>query len=145
MRIVFVAVMIIGFVHLSASVRADQGLTVTPVMKGTTTIGGHTLAYPDGKQAEIEAIIVEVAPGQQSGLHMHPVPTYVHVLSGTLTVDLADGSSHQFGAGKGFLEDVQAWHNVKNSSQKPLKFLVVFAGKEGSSNLIWAKTLPQGK
>jgi quercetin dioxygenase-like cupin family protein len=67
---------------------------------------------------------------------MHPVPTYVHVLEGTLTVEFEDGSRQPFKAGSGFLEAVNTWHNVKNLGEVPLKFLVVSTGEEGKPNLI---------
>jgi quercetin dioxygenase-like cupin family protein len=34
------------------------------------------------------SVLIEMQPGKESGRHMHPVPTYVHVLEGTLTVEL---------------------------------------------------------
>ena len=67
---------------------------------------------------------------------MHPVPTYVHVLEGTLTVEFEDGSRQTFKAGSGFLEVVNTWHNGKNLGEVPLRFLIVFAGEEGQPNLI---------
>ena len=38
-------------------------------------------------------VLIEIQPGKESGRHMHPVPTYVHVLEGTLTVEFEDGYS----------------------------------------------------
>ena len=73
---------------------------------------------------------------REYGRHMHPVPTYVHVLEGILTVEVEDGSRQTFKAGNGFLEIVNTWHNVKNLEEVPLRFLVVFAGEEGKPNLI---------
>ena len=82
------------------------------------------------------SVLIDIQPGKESGRHMHPVPTYVHVLEGTLTVEFEDGSRQTFQAGSGFLEVVNAWHNGKNLGDVPLKFLVVFAGEEGKPNLI---------
>jgi quercetin dioxygenase-like cupin family protein len=67
---------------------------------------------------------------------MHPVPTYVHVLEGTLTVEFEDGSRQTFKAGSGFLEVVNTWHSAKNLGEVPVRLLVVFAGEEGMPNLI---------
>jgi quercetin dioxygenase-like cupin family protein len=38
-------------------------------------------------KAEINSVKTEIQPGKESGRHMHPFPTYVHVLEGTLTVE----------------------------------------------------------
>jgi quercetin dioxygenase-like cupin family protein len=117
-------------------VLAEQDATVTAVMKGSRTIGGQNIEYPKTDKAEIASVMIEIQPGKESGRHMHPVPTYVHVLEGTLTVEFEDGSRQPFKAGSGFLEAVNTWHNGKNLGEVPLKFLVVSTGEEGKPNLI---------
>ena len=140
MRTLFMTLVIILFVHIGPSIRADQDVKVTPVMKGNTTIGGQIIEYPKTEKAEMASVIIEIQPGRESGRHMHPVPTYVHVLEGTLTVEFEDGSRQQFEGGKGFLEVVNTWHNGKNLGDVPLKVLMVFAGEEGKPNLIRPET-----
>jgi quercetin dioxygenase-like cupin family protein len=136
MRNVFSVLLIMVFVQTTLSVRAEQDVTVTAVMKGSTTIGGQKIEYPKTEKAEMASVLIEIQPGKESGRHMHPVPTYVHVLEGTLTVEFEDGSRQTFKAGSGFLEVVNIWHNGKNLGEVPLRFLVVFAGAEGKPNLI---------
>lgn len=136
MRNVFSVLLIMVFVQTTFSVRAEQDVTVTAVMKGSTTIGDQKIEYPKTEKAEMASVLIEIQPGKESGRHMHPVPTYVHVLEGTLTVEFEDGSRQTFKAGSGFLEVVNTWHNGKNLGEGPLRFLVVFAGEEGKSNLI---------
>ena len=128
--------LILVFVQTTVSVLAEQDVTVTAVMKGSTTIGGQQIVYPQTDKAEMASVLVEIQPGKESGRHMHPVPTYVHVLEGTLTVEFEDGSRQTFKAGSGFLEVVNTWHNGKNLGEVPLRFLIVFAGEEGQPNLI---------
>jgi quercetin dioxygenase-like cupin family protein len=82
------------------------------------------------------SVLVEIQPGKENGRHMHSVPTYVHVLEGTMTVEFEDGSRQTFQAGSGFLEVVNTWHSAKNLGEVPLRLLVVFAGEEGRPNLI---------
>jgi quercetin dioxygenase-like cupin family protein len=136
MRKVIFVLLILIFVQTTTSVLAEQDATVTAVMKGSRTIGGQNIEYPKTDKAEIASVMIEIQPGKESGRHMHPVPTYVHVLEGTLTVEFEDGSRHAFKAESGFLEAVNIWHNVKNLGEAPLRFLVVFAGEEGKPNLI---------
>ncbi|MGQ0809908.1 MAG: cupin domain-containing protein, partial [Nitrospiraceae bacterium] len=122
--------------QIGPSVHAEQNVTVTTVMKDGSTIGGQRIKYPRTDKAEMVSAIIEIQPGSESGRHMHPVPTYVHVLEETLTVEFEDGSHQTFEAGKGFLEVVNTWHNGKNLGDRPLKFLLVFAGEEEKPNLI---------
>jgi quercetin dioxygenase-like cupin family protein len=131
--------MILGIlvcVQVGAPVLAEQDLTVTSVMKASTTISGQTIEYPKTEKAEITALMIVLQPGKESGPHLHPMPTYVHVLEGTLTVEAEDGSRQTFEAGKGFLESVNVSHNGKNLGDMPVKFLVVFVGERGQPNVV---------
>ena len=136
MRKAISVLLILVFVKTTVSVLAEQDVTVTAVMKGTTTIGGQKIVFPKTDKAEMASVLIEIQPGKESGRHMHPVPTYVHILEGTLTVEFEDGSRQSFKAGSGFLEAVNTWHNVKNLEEAPLRFLAVTAGEEGKSNFI---------
>jgi quercetin dioxygenase-like cupin family protein len=136
MQKLFMTLLIILFIQIGPSVQADEDVKVTTVLKGGTTIAGQKIEYPNTDKAEMVSVIIEIQPGRESGRHMHPVPTYVHVLQGTLTVEFEDGSRQTFEAGKGLLEVVNKWHNGKNLGDVPLKVLVVFAGEEGKPNLI---------
>jgi quercetin dioxygenase-like cupin family protein len=136
MRNVIPVLFILFLIQPTVPVLAGQDVTVTAVMKGTTTIGGQKIVYPKTDKAEMASVVVEIQPGKESGRHMHPVPTYVHILEGTLTVEFEDGSRQAFKAGSGFLEVVNTWHNGKNLEEVPVRFLIVFAGEEGNPNLI---------
>ena len=128
--------LIMACVQTTASVLAGEEVSVTAVMQGSTTIGGQKIEYPKTGKAEIASVMVEIPPGKESGRHMHPAPTYVYVLEGTLTVEFEDGSRHTFKAGSGFLEGMNTWHNAKNLGEISAKILVVFAGEEGKPNMI---------
>ena len=137
MRTIFSILLIMVLVQTTVSVRAEQqDVTVTAVMKGSTTIGGQKIEYPKTDKAEMASVLVDIQPGKENGRHMHPVPTYVHVLEGTLTVEFEDGSRQTFKAGSGFLEVVNTLHSAKNLGEIPVRLLVVFAGEEGRPNLI---------
>ena len=89
-----------------------------------------------GNKPEMAAGVVEIQPAKESGCQLHPVPTYVHVLQGTLTIEFEDGSRQVFQEGLEFLEGTNSWHNGKNLSDAPVKALLVFAGEEGTSNMV---------
>ena len=111
------------------------GLTLKPVLQTTTTITGQPIQFPQS-DAEFTAVVAEVAPGGQVGRHMHPVPLFVYILEGTLTIDMEAHGTHVFKAGQGFAEIIHSWHNGRNLEDKPVKFLIVFAGRKGTPNLI---------
>ena len=137
MRTIFSILLIMGLVQTTVPVHAEQqDVTITAVMKGSTTISGQRIEHPKTDKAEMASVLVEIQPGKENGRHMHPVPTYVHVLEGTMTVEFEDGSRQTFQAGSGFLEVVNTLHSAKNLGEVPLRLLVVFAGEKGKPNLI---------
>jgi len=136
MRIILSVLLIMVLVQTTVSVCAEQqDVTVTAVMKGSTTISGQKIEYPKADKAEMASVLVEIQPGKESGRHMHAVPTYVHVLEGTMTVEFEDGARQTFKTGSGFLEVVNTVYSAKNLGEVPLRLLVVFVGEEGKPNL----------
>jgi quercetin dioxygenase-like cupin family protein len=131
-----ISILLLMVLVQTVSVLAEQETAVSEVMKGSKTIGGQSIEYPKTDKAEITSVKIEIPPGKESGRHMHPFPTYVHILEGTLTVEFEDGTRQSFKAGSGFLEAVNAWHNVKNLEEAPLRFLAVTAGETGKTNFI---------
>ena len=140
MKKLLISFIMLGFV---TSTTAQQAPKVSPVVKATATATGQKLQYPQTDKPEIESVLIEIAPGGESGRHMHPVPTYVYVVEGTLTVEMDDGSPREYAAGSGFLESVNTWHNGKNLGQGPVKALVVFVSEEGKKNFIRAEGQPK--
>jgi quercetin dioxygenase-like cupin family protein len=66
------------------------------------------------------------------GRHLHPNPLAVYFLEGTLTVEMEGHGTHTFTAGEAQAEVVNTWHNGRNLTDKPVKFLIVFAAQEGT-------------
>ena len=111
------------------------GLKLTPILETTTTFTGQPIRFPQGEN-QLVAVLAEVAPGGQVGRHMHPVPLFVYMLEGTLTIEMEGHGTHAFQAGQGFAEVTHTWHNGRNLGDKPARFLVVFSGQKGTPNLI---------
>jgi quercetin dioxygenase-like cupin family protein len=111
------------------------GLKLTPVLETATTITGQPIRFPQGEN-QFTAVIAEVAPGGQVGRHMHPVPLFVYMLEGTLSIEMDGHGTHTFSAGQGFAEVTNTWHNGRNLTDKPVRFLIVFSGQKGTPNLI---------
>jgi mannose-6-phosphate isomerase-like protein (cupin superfamily) len=66
----------------------------------------------------------------------HPVPEYLYVLEGDLTVQFADGSEKTFHQGDILLQPRAAWHRGRNEGQRPLRFLAVSMGAKGVPGIL---------
>ena len=64
------------------------------------------------------------------------LPLFVYILEGTLTIEMEGHGTHAFSAGQGLAEVTNIWHNGRNLGDKPVRFLIVFAGQKGTPNLI---------
>jgi quercetin dioxygenase-like cupin family protein len=115
-----------------------SGFKVTPVLKATKTASEMPFQYPKEKP-EFVSVIGELEPGGRTSLHQHPVPVFVYVLEGTLTVQSEGGPVREYKTGQGFVEDVNHTHQAFNKGTAPTKILVVFAGEEGKPTTINVK------
>jgi quercetin dioxygenase-like cupin family protein len=111
------------------------GFKVTQVLETTTTAAGQAIRFPQG-EAQLTALIAELAPGGQVGRHVHPVPLFAYVLEGTLTVEVEGHGTRTFSAGDGFVDVVNLWHNGRNLGDQPVRFLVVIMGQKDTPTLI---------
>ena len=131
--IALVAAVAVGVIGGSAL--AQVGFRATPVFQGTRTAIGQEIQFPLFRN-QIAALLVEIAPGGETGRHQHSAPTFVYVLEGTVTIDIEGHPQVVYTAGQGFLEVNNVWHNGRNLGTTPLKLLVVFSGEEGKPNLV---------
>ena len=85
-----------------------------------------------------------LAPGGQSGWHIHPGPAVVTVKSGELTLDQEDCSSATYSAGQVAVEPTGQVHRVRNVGTANLDFWVTFLDiPVGSPQRIEAETDPR--
>lgn len=105
----------------------SASVKTTKLMKTTSSWDGTPIAYPAG-QAEITGILVEIAPGGETGWHQHTVPSFGMLLEGELDVRLKDGSVKRLKAGDTLAEVVNTLHNGRNAGTTPLKLVVFYAG-----------------
>ena len=110
---------------------ASTNETVTPISKEDTTDAGEPVTYPVGGSPEVTSAILTVPPGGKTEWMTHPVPGYVYVLEGTLTIEFEDGHHLTFRSGQGFLQARTKWHRGINQGPEPLRFLAVFFGAKG--------------
>jgi len=89
---------------------------------------GQPIAWPREGAPEVTALLVEMAPGEETGWHRHPVPLLGYILTGELTVYQATGEKRVVRAGEVSLESVDVIHNGVNEGATPCKMIVFVAG-----------------
>lgn len=120
------------FVSLdAAALDPTNDVRVTLLAKETTSWDVKPIVYPGG-QAEMTALLIEIAPGAQTGWHCHLVPNFAYMLEGTLELTLDDGRVKLLSAGEELPEVVNRPHNGRNVGSAPAKLLVFYAGAVGT-------------
>ncbi|OLD42014.1 MAG: hypothetical protein AUI83_19965 [Armatimonadetes bacterium 13_1_40CM_3_65_7] len=99
------------------------GFKSTTILQSQTTVTGQPIEFPLFRN-QFTGILLELAPGGETGVHLHPFPLAVIVLEGTVTVEMEGHPPGVFNAGQAFVETT-------------MKALLVFAGEEGKAPLVW--------
>jgi quercetin dioxygenase-like cupin family protein len=108
---------------------------LTPLIKGGVDVLGNPLHYPEG-EVNITSAIVTIPPGGTTGLHLHEVPLFAHILEGELTVDYGEGRINTYRAGDSVFEAMDVPHNGSNTGSVPMKLLAVYMGGGGKANTV---------
>ena len=124
-----------GFVFLyfplnALALEASATIKVTPLIQSTQSWNGASIAYPAG-QAQITGLMIEIAPGADTGWHQHPAPSFGVITQGTLEVTLRDGQVKRLQAGDALIEVVNTDHIGRNVGDVPVKLIVFYAGTVG--------------
>ena len=112
---------------------------IQPLLDASKTVLGQPLVYPTDGTAKVQSVIVTMQPGEQTGPHKHPHPTYGYMLEGELTVEYANGETRTYRKGDALLEAIDIYHNGKNTGAGPARILVVFMGVDGQLNSLMEK------
>lgn len=102
--------------------------SIQPLLQTTVNSTGQAIEYPRGGTPEISALLIEMAPGEQTGWHSHPVPLVGYIMSGELTVYQITGGKRVVVAGQNSLESVGVVHNGVNEGSVPCKMIVYVLG-----------------
>ena len=121
---------------LSLPAQGQDYPTARPILSSGTTVTDEVIHYPTGGAAKVNAVIVNVAPGTQTGWHRHGVPLFAYILAGELTVDYGAKGKRTYKTGDGFLEAMDSPHNGHNSGAAPVSILVVYMGAEGAPEVL---------
>lgn len=116
-----------------SAIETNAAVKVTPVLKTSQSWDGALLQYPQG-QAEITGVRIEIAPGGETGWHLHPAPSFGVVLQGQLEIKLKNGKTNVVKAGDALAEVVNTAHSGKNIGTEPVLLLIFYAGAVGQPN-----------
>ena len=114
------------------AVDENSAVKVTELLKTTSGWDGQQIVYPEG-QAELTALLVEIAPGETTGWHQHPVPSFGFILEGTLEITLKDGRLKRMQPGEALSEVTDTVHIGRAVSKTPVKIVVFYAGAVGKA------------
>ena len=117
---------------------------VQTLLQTTFNSVGQPIAYPESGTPEITALLIEMAPGEETGWHLHPVPLVGYIMTGELTVYQITGEKRVVPAGHNSLESIGAIHNGVNEGSVPCKMIVYVLGLKDMPFTIEASTLPGG-
>jgi quercetin dioxygenase-like cupin family protein len=106
----------------------DTGVKANVLVKSAKSSNGQKVAYPHTQNAEVTAMIVDIAPGRETGWHLHPVPVYAYVIAGKLAVEFEDGRRYEFCNGQAIIEAVNTPHNGINIGNVPVTLIVFYTG-----------------
>jgi quercetin dioxygenase-like cupin family protein len=113
------------------SLEQSASVKVNTVLKAEASWDGKSIQYPAG-EAEVTGMVIEIAPGGETGWHLHTVPSFAMVLEGELEVKLKDGALKRLRPGEALAEVVNTLHNGRNVGSTPVKLVVFYVGTKGA-------------
>ncbi len=125
-NIILLVFLLIG-PSIAQAIDGSDMIKATPVLKAQRTWVGQDIVYPEG-QAEMSGVVVEMAPGGETGWHKHPVPSVGYVIEGQLEVHFKNGDVKKLNAGEAAAEAVDVWHNGVNVGEGSVKLVVFYVG-----------------
>ncbi|WP_395689848.1 cupin domain-containing protein [Aestuariivirga sp.] len=123
---------------MSAPALAD-GYPATPLLSTAKTIVGEDIVYPASGQPQVNAMMVNIAPGEKTELHSHGVPLFVYVLEGEVTVEYTGHGQKTFKQGDSFVEAMNVTHRGMNLTDGPVRILAVYMSAVGAKDVIPAQ------
>lgn len=112
------------------ALEASESIKATPILKTGETWIGQDIVYPGG-DAEMSGVVIEMAPGGETGWHRHPVPSVGYVMAGELEVHFKNGEVKRLVAGEAAAEAVDVLHNGVNVGDVPVKLVIFYVGTPG--------------
>ena len=116
------ALIIVAAVFADAGLTAQQsGFTRTPLQDQPISAAGH-----HGVTAR-----VDIAPGVESGRHMHPGEEFGYVLEGALQLEIDGRALQTFKTGDVFFVPAGVVHNGRNTGSVKTSFISTYVVESG--------------
>jgi quercetin dioxygenase-like cupin family protein len=129
-KIIYPIVIMLACMSKAYSLEESATIKASTILKTETSWDSKPLEYPSGK-AEITGMVVEIAPGGETGWHLHAAPSFGMILEGELEVKLKTGEIKHLKSGEALAEVVNTLHNGRNIGTVPVKLVVFYAGAVG--------------
>ena len=129
-KITYPIILMLACISKAHALEESATIKASTILKTETSWDGKPIEYPTGK-AEVTGMLVEIAPGGETGWHLHPVPSFGMILEGELEVQLKTGEVKQLKSGEALAEVVSTLHNGRNVGSIPVKLIVFYAGAVG--------------
>jgi quercetin dioxygenase-like cupin family protein len=124
---------------LSSGAEYQESVKVKKLLDTGKTNLGQDIHYPHTGSAQIQSLLVELAPGAETGAHEHPIITYGYMLAGAIEIKYKGSRKKTYKKGDAFIEAVNTWHNGKNIGKTPAKILVVFISEKNQKTVLRKK------
>lgn len=105
--------------------------TLLPSMPSKTIIG-QDYEYPKNAPL-IESYLIEIPPGQKTGVHLHQVPLLAYIISGRLETNYGSKGTKVSSKGDVFIEAIEWCHFGRTLGTDPVRILAVYLNSEGST------------
>lgn len=115
---------------------AASGVRAATVAQTTRTLADQRIEFPLYRN-QFTAVLTEIGAGGQTGRYKHLVPSFVYVQEGTLTFEVEGQATRTFSAGQGFAAGIDVWHNARNTTDAPVKILVLYIGTDERRLNMW--------
>ncbi|WP_208986067.1 cupin domain-containing protein [Labrenzia sp. OB1] len=103
---------------------------VDEVFSGDETVAGEKVVFPQDNPS-IKALVVTMAPGEQTDWHQHHAPLFAYILEGEITVTYEELGKKVYRQGEGLLEAMDLTHRGENTGTGPARILAVFLLGDG--------------
>jgi quercetin dioxygenase-like cupin family protein len=133
-RVLTAAVLAIAVAGLLLMLSPRPGVgrdQVLSLLSTTQTVLGQAIVYPAEGPAKVDAAIVSMQPGEETGWHQHDVPMFGYVLEGEVTVDYGAKGTRVYRRGDAIVEAIEVPHNGRNTGSGEARILSVFMGANG--------------
>lgn len=133
MRLLLItAIVLLAYGSTSA---APPETSAEVLLETSETVLGDAFAYPQGL-ARVTATRLTLPPGATVPLHTHPVPLFVYIIQGDISVDYGSRGTRTYHKGDTFVEAFEWPHRARNAGKGKVELLAVYTGAEGVQNAI---------